>query len=169
MTLLVRPPQSLEAVLTVKGAGGEGQHGRRSMLVLSLSGLLLFRMAARALCGLLNQDPPRSSWATRPHVHYGWWWSWGRRMGGKGLGVEPKKFKAPSAPPPITKQPNCSLAKQPIAPQPNSQGKTNSPRAKGKRAQAPRREPGGAGQYGRRPSLKLTLSGRLLSRQAARQ
>jgi hypothetical protein len=27
---------------------------------------LLFRKAARALCGLLIHEPPRSSWATRP-------------------------------------------------------------------------------------------------------
>ena len=51
----------------MKGAGGEGQQqGRKPTLVLSLSGLLLFRLAARQLCGLLNQEPPRSSWATRP-------------------------------------------------------------------------------------------------------
>jgi hypothetical protein len=35
-------------------------------LVLTLSGWLLFRKAARALCGLLIHEPPRSSWATRP-------------------------------------------------------------------------------------------------------
>jgi len=69
-TLLVHPLQSLATVLTVKGAGGEGQHGRKPMLVLSLSGLLLFRKAARALWGLLNHEPPRSSYATRPYIHY---------------------------------------------------------------------------------------------------
>ena len=66
-TLLALPPESLPAALTVKGAGGEGQQqGRRPMLVSSLSGLLLFRLAARQLCGLLIHEPPRSSWATRP-------------------------------------------------------------------------------------------------------
>jgi hypothetical protein len=45
-TLLALPLESLPTALTVKGAGGEGQHGRRPMLVLALSGLLLFRMAA---------------------------------------------------------------------------------------------------------------------------
>ena len=41
----------------------------------------------------------------------------------------------------------------------NSQGKTNSPSAKGKRAQAPRRVPGGEGQHGRRPMLASTRTG----------
>jgi hypothetical protein len=40
------------------------------MLVSSLSGLLLFRLAARQLCGLLNHEPPRSSWATRPYLFH---------------------------------------------------------------------------------------------------
>ena len=67
-TLRVLPLESLPTALTVKGAGGEGQQqGRRPMLVSSLSGLLLFLLAARQLCGSLNQEPPRSSWATRPH------------------------------------------------------------------------------------------------------
>ena len=48
-TLLALPLESLPAALTVKGAGGEGQHGRRPLLVVSLSGLLLFRKAVRAL------------------------------------------------------------------------------------------------------------------------
>jgi hypothetical protein len=65
-TLLVLPLESLPAALTVKGAGGEKQPGRTPTLVLTLSGWLLFRKAARALCGLLIHEPPRSSWATRP-------------------------------------------------------------------------------------------------------
>jgi hypothetical protein len=60
-TLLVRPLESLPTALTVKGAGGEGQHGRRPLLVSALSGWLLFRMAARQLWGSLIQEPPRSS------------------------------------------------------------------------------------------------------------
>ena len=48
-TLPALPLESLPADLTVKGAGGEGQHGRRPLVVLSLSGLLLFRLAARQL------------------------------------------------------------------------------------------------------------------------
>jgi len=65
-TLLALPLESLPAALTVKGAGGEKQPGRTPTLVLSVSGWLLFRKAARALCGLLIHEPPRSSWATRP-------------------------------------------------------------------------------------------------------
>jgi hypothetical protein len=66
MTLLVLPLESLPAALTVKGAGGRRQQGRTPMLV--LAGWLLFRFAARQLCGSLNQEPPRSSWATRPQI-----------------------------------------------------------------------------------------------------
>ena len=66
-TLLALPLESLPTALTVKGAGGEKQPGRTPTLVLTLSGWLLFRKAARALCGLLIHEPPRSSWATRPH------------------------------------------------------------------------------------------------------
>jgi hypothetical protein len=66
-TLLVLPLESLPTALTVKGAGGEKQPGRTPTVVLSVSGWLLFRRAARALCGLLIHEPPRSSWATRPH------------------------------------------------------------------------------------------------------
>jgi len=66
VTLLALPLESLPAALTVKGAGGEKQPGRTPTLVLTLSGWLLFRKAARALCGLLIHEPPRSSWATRP-------------------------------------------------------------------------------------------------------
>jgi len=51
----------------------------------------------------------------------------------------------------------------------NSQGKTNSPRAKRPRAQEPRREPGGEGQHGRRPLLVKSLTGLRLFRKAARQ
>ena len=65
-TLLVLPLESLPTALTMKGAGGEKQPGRTPTLVLTLSGWLLFRKAARALCGLLIHEPPRSSWATRP-------------------------------------------------------------------------------------------------------
>ena len=65
-TLPVRPLESLPTAQTVKGAGGEKQPGRTPTLVLTLSGWLLFRKAARALCGLLIHEPPRSSWATRP-------------------------------------------------------------------------------------------------------
>jgi hypothetical protein len=42
-TLLVLPLEFLPTALTVKGAGGEGQHGRRPTLVLLLPGWLLFR------------------------------------------------------------------------------------------------------------------------------
>jgi hypothetical protein len=48
-----------------EGCWGEKQPGRTPTLVLTLSGWLLFRKAARALCGLLIHEPPRSSWATR--------------------------------------------------------------------------------------------------------
>ena len=53
----------------------------------------------------------------------------------------------------------------------NSQqpGQSQQPRAKGKRAQGPRREPGGEGQHGRRPLSEVSLSGLLLFRKAARQ
>jgi hypothetical protein len=66
-TLPVLPMESLPTVRTTKGAGGRRQQGRTPMLVLTLAGLLLFRSTARQLCGSLNQEPPRSSWATRPH------------------------------------------------------------------------------------------------------
>ena len=65
-TLRALPLESLPAALTVKGAGGEKQPGRTPTLVLSVSGWLLFRKAARAFCGLLIHEPPRSSWASRP-------------------------------------------------------------------------------------------------------
>ena len=66
VTLLALPLESLPTALTVKGAGGEKQPGRTPTLVLTVSGWLLFRKAARQLCGLLIHEPPRSSWATRP-------------------------------------------------------------------------------------------------------
>jgi hypothetical protein len=75
-TLLVLPLESLPAALTVKGAGGEKQPGRTPTLVLALSGWLLFRKAARALCGLLIHEPPRSSWTTRPQPQVRRSWSW---------------------------------------------------------------------------------------------
>jgi hypothetical protein len=49
VTLLVCPLESLPAALTVKGAGERRQPGRTPTLVVSPSGWLLFRMAARAL------------------------------------------------------------------------------------------------------------------------
>jgi hypothetical protein len=76
VTLLVLPLESLPTALTVKGAGGEKQPGRTPTLVLTLSGWLLFRKAARALCGLLIHEPPRSSWTTRPQPQVRRSWSW---------------------------------------------------------------------------------------------
>ncbi len=67
-TLLALPLKSLPTAPAMKGAGGRRQQGRTPMLVLALAGWLLFRMAARQLCGSLNQEPPRSSWATRPQI-----------------------------------------------------------------------------------------------------
>ena len=66
-TLLALPLESLPTAPAVKGAGGRRQQRRTPLLVLTLAGWLLFRLAARQLCGSLNQEPPRSSWATRPH------------------------------------------------------------------------------------------------------
>jgi hypothetical protein len=59
-TLLVLPLESLPTALTLKGAGGEGQHGRRPMLVLSMSGWLLFRMAAREPLGDVKENRVRA-------------------------------------------------------------------------------------------------------------
>ena len=52
-TLLALPLESLPAALTAKGAGGRRQKGRTPMLVLTLAGWLLFRLAAQQL-----GDPP---------------------------------------------------------------------------------------------------------------
>jgi hypothetical protein len=49
-----------------------------------------------------------------------------------------------------------AFANSPAAQQANSQGKSNSQRAKGKRAQEPRREPGGRRQQGRTPLSAYT-------------
>jgi hypothetical protein len=48
-TLPVRPLESLPTALTVEGAGGRRQQGRTPLLVLTLAGWLLFRLAARQL------------------------------------------------------------------------------------------------------------------------
>ena len=48
-TLRVLPLESLPTALTVKGAGGRRQQGRTPLLVLTLAGWLLFRLAARQL------------------------------------------------------------------------------------------------------------------------
>ncbi len=55
VTLIVLPLESLPTALTVKGAGGRRQQGRTPLLVLTLAGWLLFRLAAQQL-----GDPPSS-------------------------------------------------------------------------------------------------------------
>ena len=63
----------------IESQWGVGErNNRKPLLLLRLSGLFLLRLAARALCGLLFQAPPRSTGvrcqATRPdnirHPHY---------------------------------------------------------------------------------------------------
>ena len=150
-TLLALPLESLPTALTVKGAGGEKQPGRTPTLVLTLSGWLLFRKAARALCGLLIHEPPRSSWATRPPLQL--------RCAAEGDGWSEMKnhSRRQRRHPPATN-----------SQQTNSQGKAKQPRAKGPRAQEPRREPGGEKQPGRTPTSAPTSPGRALNRKAAR-
>jgi hypothetical protein len=140
VTLLALPLESLPTALTVKGAGGEKQPGRTPTLVLSVSGWLLFRKAARALCGLLIHEPPRSSWATRPPLQL--------RCAAEGEWVERDEEMIRGA---------CgAIPEQPTASEPTARAKPNSRRAKGTRAQEPRREPGGEKQPGRTPTLGLT-------------
>jgi len=134
-TLRALPLESLPTALTVKGAGGEKQPGRTPTLVLSVSGWLLFRKAARALCGLLIHEPPRSSWATRPPPQ--------PMRASEGDGWRDNKNHSRR----LRRHPAAANSQGS-----NSQGKTNSPRAKGPRAQEPRREPGGEKQPGRTPT-----------------
>ena len=144
VTLRVLPLESLPTALTVKGAGGEKQPERTPTLVLTLSGWLLFRKAARALCGLLIHEPPRSSWATRPHPQ--------PMHPSEGHGWSEMKNHSRR----LRRHPGAANGQQA-----NSQGKTKqqlaarlprSGRAKGPRAQEPRREPGGERQPGRTPT-----------------
>ena len=155
MTLLVLPLESLPAALTVKGAGGEKQPGRTPTLVLALSGWLLPRKAARALCGLLIHEPPRSSWTTRPQPQARRSWSWSSWSVMKN---NLRRLRRQSL------QPNSRAA-----PNPTARAKPNSPRAKGPRAQEPRREPGGRRQQGRTPLRVRTKAGWMPPRRAARQ
>jgi hypothetical protein len=105
--------------------GGAKQPGRTPTLVVTLPGRLPLRFAARAWGGLLFHAPPRSSWVSRPQP--------GPYGEGKGFAWARNKNRGA-----------CGATT-------NSQGKTNSPGAKGPRAQEPRREPGGRRQQGRTP------------------
>jgi hypothetical protein len=92
-------------------------------------------------------------WSRRqPRVGCSAWW--GCLVGG-GMSASEHTIETPTAP-------------LRTAQQANSQGKTNSPRAKGKRAQGPRTEPGGEGQHGRRPKSAPGVTGTSPFRKAAR-
>ncbi len=108
--------------ITSNGSDGEGcwgrrQPGRTPTLVLTLSGWLLFRKAARALCGLLIHEPPRSSWTTRPQPQVRRSCSW------SSWSVMKNNLRRLRRPPATTNSPKA-----------NSQGLKNSQRAKGLRA-----------------------------------
>jgi hypothetical protein len=108
-----------------EGCWGEKLPGRTPTLVLTLSGWLLFRKAARALCGLLIHEPPRSGWATRPQPQP-------MRIRGGWVERHQKSFEAPTAPSP----------KQPTASEPTARAK---PTARGPRDQGLKNQEGSLG------------------------